>query len=109
MDNPDRGRHSMSCDARAQTLVTMNSNPLKFKMAEREGFEPTVVFSYSRFPGVRLKPLSHLSVSRVKVAKLRAWRNVFLPFQSGNHGNLFSSALRFSGQSAVTFKQAFGG
>ncbi len=30
-------------------------------MAEREGFEPTVVFSYSRFPGVRLKPLSHLS------------------------------------------------
>jgi hypothetical protein len=31
------------------------------QMAEREGFEPTVVFSYSRFPGVRLKPLSHLS------------------------------------------------
>jgi hypothetical protein len=30
-------------------------------LAEREGFEPTVVFSYSRFPGVRLKPLSHLS------------------------------------------------
>lgn len=31
------------------------------ELAEREGFEPTVVFSYSRFPGVRLKPLSHLS------------------------------------------------
>ncbi len=32
-------------------------------MAERAGFEPTVVFSYSRFPGVRLKPLSHLSAA----------------------------------------------
>ncbi len=31
------------------------------KMAEREGFEPTVRFRYSRFPGARLKPLSHLS------------------------------------------------
>ena len=30
-------------------------------VAEREGFEPTVVFSYARFPGVCLKPLSHLS------------------------------------------------
>jgi hypothetical protein len=30
-------------------------------VAEREGFEPTVLFRYSRFPGVRLKPLSHLS------------------------------------------------
>ena len=33
-------------------------------MAERGGFEPPVVFSYSRFPGVRLKPLSHLSAVR---------------------------------------------
>ncbi|MDB6040877.1 MAG: hypothetical protein JWM99_4718 [Verrucomicrobiales bacterium] len=31
------------------------------EVAEREGFEPTVLFRYSRFPGVRLKPLSHLS------------------------------------------------
>jgi hypothetical protein len=30
-------------------------------LAERVGFEPTVVFSYARFPGVCLKPLSHLS------------------------------------------------
>src|SRR5678816_4019064 len=33
-------------------------------MAEREGFEPSVVFSYARFPGVCLKPLSHLSTTR---------------------------------------------
>ena len=33
-------------------------------MAEREGFEPSVVFSYARFPGVCLKPLSHLSATR---------------------------------------------
>jgi hypothetical protein len=31
------------------------------EVAERVGFEPTVVFSYARFPGVCLKPLSHLS------------------------------------------------
>ena len=30
-------------------------------LAEREGFEPTVLLRYSRFPGVRFKPLSHLS------------------------------------------------
>jgi hypothetical protein len=30
-------------------------------LAEREGFEPSVVFSYARFPGVCLQPLSHLS------------------------------------------------
>jgi hypothetical protein len=33
----------------------------QLEVAEREGFEPTVLFRYSRFPGVRLKPLSHLS------------------------------------------------
>jgi hypothetical protein len=31
------------------------------ELAEREGFEPSVVISYARFPGVCLKPLSHLS------------------------------------------------
>ena len=31
-------------------------------MAEREGFEPSVRHSpYTRFPGVHLKPLGHLS------------------------------------------------
>jgi hypothetical protein len=39
------------------TFVVM----VRMKMAEREGFEPSVVFSYARFPGVCLKPLSHLS------------------------------------------------
>src|SRR5688572_13181995 len=31
------------------------------ELAERGGFEPPVLFRYSRFPGARLKPLSHLS------------------------------------------------
>ncbi len=31
------------------------------KLAERGGFEPPVGFSHTRFPGARLKPLSHLS------------------------------------------------
>ena len=31
------------------------------KLAEREGFEPSVLFRYTRFPGARFKPLSHLS------------------------------------------------
>ena len=30
-------------------------------MAERVGFEPTIEFPYTRVPGVRLKPLGHLS------------------------------------------------
>ena len=31
-------------------------------LAEREGFEPSVrIATYTRFPGVRLKPLIHLS------------------------------------------------
>lgn len=32
-------------------------------MAEREGFEPSVPFEYTRFPIVLLKPLGHLSAS----------------------------------------------
>jgi hypothetical protein len=47
------------------------------EVAEREGFEPTVLFRYSRFPGVRLKPLSHLSGSRANVANVRFLRNIF--------------------------------
>ena len=36
----------------------------KRNLAEREGFEPPVGISYARFPGVCLKPLSHLSASK---------------------------------------------
>ncbi|MDB6054243.1 MAG: hypothetical protein JWN25_1766 [Verrucomicrobiales bacterium] len=35
------------------------------EVEERGGFEPPVLFRYSRFPGVRLKPLSHLSTDNV--------------------------------------------
>ena len=38
--------------------------PPSLEVAEREGFEPSVGFSYARFPGVCLKPLSHLSTGR---------------------------------------------
>jgi hypothetical protein len=48
-------------------------------MAEREGFEPTVLFRYSRFPGVRLKPLSHLSNHVPNVANAALRRNIFPP------------------------------
>jgi hypothetical protein len=43
---------------------SLTSEETKRKLAERVGFEPTVVFSYARFPGVCLKPLSHLSAQR---------------------------------------------
>ena len=33
----------------------------KAHVAEREGFEPSVGETYTRFPSVRLKPLGHLS------------------------------------------------
>ena len=39
----------------------MTTSIRKRKLAEREGFEPSVGFSHARFPGVCLKPLSHLS------------------------------------------------
>src|SRR4051812_45283945 len=49
------------------------------KMAEREGFEPSVVFSYARFPGVCLKPLSHLSrMSHANVKEVGSGRNCYL-------------------------------
>src|SRR6187551_3890344 len=42
-------------------------------MAERVGFEPTVrIATYTRFPGVRLKPLIHLSDERILA--LRSYR-----------------------------------
>src|ERR1051325_7639622 len=41
-------------------------------MAEREGFEPSVVFSYARFPGVCLKPLSHLSAESALMCRAPA-------------------------------------
>jgi hypothetical protein len=52
---------------------------LIIKVEERGGFEPPVLFRYSRFPGVRLKPLSHLSSEKVlvKVNHSPASRNVF--------------------------------
>src|SRR5260221_5017107 len=52
----------------------------KPELAEREGFEPTVLFRYSRFPGVRLKPLSHLSGSNTaNLANTPVPRNFFPP------------------------------
>ena len=52
-------------------------------MAERVGFEPTVVFSYARFPGVCLKPLSHLSTESARnVQGVRTPRNANLELTS---------------------------
>lgn len=46
--------------------------PPEKTLEERGGFEPPVVFSYSRFPGVCLKPLSHLSTAGIQGAKAAA-------------------------------------
>src|SRR4051812_40255599 len=50
-------------------------------MAEREGFEPTVLFRYSRFPGVRLKPLSHLSTEGPLLCVTSGWFAIFFGLQ----------------------------
>src|SRR3954468_22774806 len=43
----------------------VQSSTYMTSVAERVGFEPTVrIATYTRFPGVRLKPLIHLSESR---------------------------------------------
>ena len=60
-------------------------------MAEREGFEPSIGVTYTHFPGVRLRPLGHLSCfhkvwrqptqphltpeAAVTVAPFQAWRS----------------------------------
>src|SRR3954471_1361735 len=73
------------CQSTVLRPLGRNAIPIKSRntmlkeMAERVGFEPTVVFSYARFPGVCLKPLSHLSAeSRRNVQSARRWRNEFL-------------------------------
>src|SRR5258706_6375575 len=48
------------------SVVALIYSPLTIFLAERVGFEPTVRLSpYTRFPGVRLKPLIHLSEARI--------------------------------------------
>ena len=44
-------------------------------MAERGGFETPIPFEYSRFPGVRVKPLCHLSTRKDTFPDMRALFN----------------------------------
>ena len=46
-------------------------------LAERGGFEPPVGFSHSRFPGVCIKPLCHLSVGCPNLVSRRGAGNLF--------------------------------
>ena len=46
-------------------------------MAERGRFELPVLFRHSRFPGVRFKPLSHLSTEHAIVEQECRSRNAF--------------------------------
>ena len=39
--------------------------------AERQGFEPWIGVAYTRFPGVRLQPLGHLSVRVTNICILK--------------------------------------
>ncbi len=56
--------HEESQPSLCQPKKGPNKGPL-FWLAEREGFEPSVRFEpYTRFPGVHLKPLGHLSCMR---------------------------------------------
>ena len=51
-------------------------------MAEREGFEPSVGISHARFPGVCLKPLSHLSADGCQCAFSVHEPAIFFPARS---------------------------
>ena len=51
---PDGVRNTLLREAQQTTKIIDLS-------AEREGFEPSVGETYTRFPSVRLKPLGHLS------------------------------------------------
>ncbi len=45
-------------------------NAAQERLAERGGFEPPVRIRHSRFPGVRVKPLCHLSTAAPYFARL---------------------------------------
>lgn len=57
----------------SQPLIAQGLAHLLY-MAERQGFEPWVRVAYTRFPGVPLKPLGHLSANRNFVSILFALR-----------------------------------
>ncbi len=54
-------------------------------LAEREGFEPSVGVTYTRFPSVRLKPLGHLSIK---------YYVIFIYQKGVSHGNAIILCLR---------------
>jgi hypothetical protein len=60
-----------------QVLSDCDQEMQKLKLAERGGFEPPIPFGYSRFPGVRIKPLCHLSAGTGTLANRAAPRNHF--------------------------------
>jgi hypothetical protein len=67
-------------------------------MAERGGFEPPVLIRHSRFPGVRVKPLCHLSNQLIYnyllwTFRQKAWRS---DSAKGYCIAKFSLARRFS-------------
>src|SRR5437667_9721241 len=65
-------------------------------MAEREGFEPSVDFTYARFPGVCLKPLSHLSMmSEANLKQGALCRNGFLREQT-RPASSFGDAIKMA-------------
>ena len=50
-------------DDRRTGLTELVPSLEKFELAERGGFEPPTALGCSRFPGVRVKPLCHLSIA----------------------------------------------
>ena len=49
-----------------------------YELAERGRFELPVVFTHSRFPGVRIKPLCHLSAEGAcNLRQFPRWRKIF--------------------------------
>ena len=68
------------------------------EMAERGRFELPVLFRYSRFPGVRVKPLCHLShrlflIARLTLAGKANLRSGFLPDLSRSSVSILPSVV----------------
>ena len=62
-------------DLIANAIVNAQWRLVQTCLAERQGFEPWVGVTYTRFPGVRLQPLGHLSVpdSRIIACPAAGW------------------------------------
>ena len=59
------------------TFRSFGCKSLIISSADGEGFEPPVPFGHTRFPGVRIRPLCHPSISAKGIATMGQFFGLF--------------------------------